>query len=95
MVTGIVSYLKNNPSLEIGLDGTSNPNSSNPQNRAMATRRIESIRLALKNAGISDNRIQVGAFGDPMQSRDRRVEALLRTIPSVDNTGKTASRPNN
>ncbi len=91
MVTGIVSYLKNNPSLEIGLDGTSNPNSSNPQNRAMATRRIEAIRLALKNAGIQDSRIQVGAFGDPMQSRDRRVEVLLRTIPSVDNTGKTAS----
>ncbi|MBN2234086.1 MAG: OmpA family protein [Opitutales bacterium] len=95
MVTGIVNYLKNNPTLEIGLDGNTNPNSSNPQNRSMATRRIEAIRIALKNAGISDNRIQVGAFGDAMQYRDRRVEVLLRTIPVLDNTVKTASHSNN
>jgi outer membrane protein OmpA-like peptidoglycan-associated protein len=94
-VTDIVAYLKANPSLEIGIDGSMNPRGSDPQNQSLANRRVDSIRLALENAGISSQRIRVGAFGNPSLLRDRRVEVLLRTTPSGDRTTSTASYPKN
>ena len=45
----------------------------------MTDRRVESVRLALINAGVPAYRIKVGPFGDPKSRHDHRVEVLFAT----------------
>ncbi len=83
MIQAIANYLKSNPTLEIGIDETLNPNGSETSNKVLTNRRVELISHALKNAGVSSERILVGTYGDSTRLRERRVEVLLRTIPSA------------
>jgi hypothetical protein len=53
-----------NPSVRAAIDGP------NPV-------RVNNVREALIQAGVSPNRIQTGAFGNPQLRGDRRVEVLL------------------
>ena len=68
-VTEIASYMAQNPSLQLGIDGAGNQNLSEP--------RADSVRSALINAGVPASKIQVGAFGDPQLTRDHRVAVML------------------
>jgi hypothetical protein len=43
------------------------------------TATVVTVREALILAGVPSSRVQVGVFGDPQYSRDRRVEMLLKT----------------
>jgi outer membrane protein OmpA-like peptidoglycan-associated protein len=74
VVTDIASYLEKNPSLEIGIDGY-----MDSQNRELSTDRVNAVRSALIGAGVSENRIKVGAFGNAKERRNGRVEVLLQT----------------
>lgn len=78
-IAEIVSYMKKNASLQVGIDGTADPNGSDPVNNSLRDRRIEAIRLALVKAGLSEQNIRIGALGDPKTRRDRRVEVLIKT----------------
>jgi hypothetical protein len=77
IVSDAAAYMARNPSLQVGLDGY-----RDPANPAMSDQRIGAVRNALIGEGVPANKIQVGAFGDPQASQDRRVELLLSTRPS-------------
>jgi outer membrane protein OmpA-like peptidoglycan-associated protein len=72
IVTEIAAYMAQNPSLQAGIDGFRDPN-----NQSLSDRRVGAVREALIVAGVPANKVQVGAFGDPNASRERRVEVLL------------------
>jgi outer membrane protein OmpA-like peptidoglycan-associated protein len=77
-VSEIAEYMKQNPSLKLGIDG-SIPSGSNLSNQDLRDRRVNNVYSALINAGVPYSRIEKGAFGDSQLARDRRVEVLLRT----------------
>jgi len=73
-VAEIADYMKQNPSLNIGLDGH-----MDPENRPLSDRRVAAMRDSLIKAGMPASHIETGAFGSPAQRRAGRVEVLLRT----------------
>jgi len=75
----VAAYLKANPSLQVGIDGSPDRNGTDPRDQALGDRRIEAVRLSLLNAGVPASKIKIGAFGDPRSRRDRRVEVLFAT----------------
>jgi hypothetical protein len=79
MVSDIAAYLKANPSLQVGLDGTPPVNGSDPRNADLDQQRVKAVRDALLAAGVAPSQITSGSFGDPRLRRDRRVEAMLIT----------------
>jgi hypothetical protein len=93
-VADIAAYLKQNPSLQVGIDSSMDPNGSDPRNAELNARRDAAIRKALINAGVPASQIRTGAFGDAQLRRDRRVEVLLVTnssqAPIVETSTKTA-----
>ena len=75
----IAAYLKDNPSLQLGLDGSMDPRGNDPKNQDLSERRVEAVRASLLEAGVPAYKIKVGAFGDAQVRRDRRVEVLFAT----------------
>lgn len=60
----IASYIDQNPSLRVALDGSSERN-------------VLAVRHALIMAGVPASKIQSGAYGDPQLRRDARVAVLV------------------
>jgi outer membrane protein OmpA-like peptidoglycan-associated protein len=79
MVNEIAGYMAHNPSLEIGIDGSTNPSGGAPTNQDLNKRRVAAVHNALINAGVPASKIQAGTFGDPQLRRDGRVEVLITT----------------
>lgn len=75
----VATYMKANPSLEIGIDGSLNARGTNAGDRDLSDRRVKAIRDSLVQAGVSPANVKVGAFGDPALRRDGRVEVLIAT----------------
>ncbi|HXM82960.1 MAG TPA: OmpA family protein [Burkholderiales bacterium] len=71
-VTDVASYLKQNPSYRLGIDGAMD-------NVDLGERRVDSVREALIKAGVPAYKIYTGSFGDPLLRRERRVEVLFST----------------
>jgi hypothetical protein len=79
-VTEIAAYMVNNPSLQLGIDGSTNPRDGDgPAQQNLDQQRAGAIRDALVQAGVPPSRIQIGALSDPQLRRNRQVEVLLRT----------------
>lgn len=88
-VDAIASYLNQNPSAKVGIDGYADPRGTNPYNQALSERRVNAIQAALVKAGVPGHKIQTGAFGEQRLKcgekteecwqRDRRVEVLVST----------------
>jgi outer membrane protein OmpA-like peptidoglycan-associated protein len=78
-VTEIAGYLSQNPSMQIGIDGSMDPRGNDPRDQGLSDRRVGAVREALIQAGVPASRIQTGAFGDSRLARDRRVEVLVKT----------------
>jgi hypothetical protein len=78
-VAEIAGYMKQNPSLQIGIDGSMDPRGNDPRDQALSDRRVGAVRDALIQAGVPASKIQTGAFGDTRLTRDRRVEVLVKT----------------
>jgi len=76
-ITEIAVYMKRNPSLQIGIDASTDSRSMDASNPNLSDRRAKAIREALVEAGVPANRISVGAYGDVELRRDRRVEVLI------------------
>ncbi len=89
----IASYLQENPSLTVGIEGFADPRGTDRYNQALSERRVDAIKNALVKAGVPADRIQTGAFGETRPKcndktegcwqRDRRVEVLIGTNPSA------------
>ena len=78
-VSEIATYMNQNPSLQVGIDGSMDPRGTDPRNQDLSDRRVEAVRSALIQAGVPAHKIQTGAFGDTQLTRDRRVEVLIST----------------
>ena len=78
-ISEIATYMAQNPSLELGIDGSINSASTEPTNQDLSNRRVSAVRDALVQAGVPASRIQTGSFSDPQLRRNRRVDVLLKT----------------
>jgi outer membrane protein OmpA-like peptidoglycan-associated protein len=78
-VADIASYMKQNPSLQVGIDGSMDPRGTDARDQNLSDRRVGAIRDALIQAGVPASKIQTAAFGDSGLSRDGRVEVLVKT----------------
>ncbi len=87
--------MKQNPAVQVGIDGHTDPRGTDAYNQGLSERRVNAISEALVNAGVSSGRIKTGAFGEsrpkcsePTEAcwqSDRRVEVLI-------SNAQTASR---
>ena len=75
-ISEIAAYLGQNPSLNVGLDGSM---SGNGRERDLGDRRTAAVRDALIQAGVPASKIQIGAFGDPDPGHERQVQVLIET----------------
>jgi outer membrane protein OmpA-like peptidoglycan-associated protein len=73
----IAAYMKANPSLNLGLDGSVGKGGTEAPNQNLSDRRTKAIREGLVAAGVPTHKISVGAYGDTTLQRDRRVEVLF------------------
>ena len=88
-VSEISVYMKQNPSVQVGIDGFADPRGTNPHNQGLSERRVNAIRDALVKAGVPGDKIKTGAFGEERLlcaestaacwQSDRRVEVLIST----------------
>ncbi len=78
-VSEIATYMNQNPSLQVGIDGSMDPRGTDPRNQDLSDHRVDAVRTALIQAGVPAYKIQTGAFGDTQLRRDRRVEVLIST----------------
>ena len=70
----VALYIKANPSLKVGIDG-----SREPRNQDLSDQRVKTVRDTLINAGVPKSRIQTGTFSDSKLTHDGRVGILIRT----------------
>jgi len=87
-VAKLNQYMKENPNVEIGLDGHADPRGTHQYNQPLSQRRVDAVKAALLSAGIASDKITTGAFGETQLKcseateecwqRDRRVEVLVR-----------------
>jgi len=73
---GMAAYMKNNPSLQLGIDGYLDPTG---HDHGLGVGRINAVRDALIGAGLAAERIKIGPFGDPKRRQEGRVEVLFKT----------------
>jgi len=83
----IASWIKANPTIEVGLDAHSDQPVPGDDTRALGGRRIEAVRQAFIAAGIEPARIHAGTFGEQRAlctvaaedcwKQNRRVEVLV------------------
>jgi outer membrane protein OmpA-like peptidoglycan-associated protein len=78
-VSAITAYLAENPSLQLGIDGSVDANIVNRPDRDLDERRVNAVRNALMEAGTPASRIETGAFGDPRLRSEGRVQVLFIT----------------
>jgi len=78
-ISDITGYLAENPSVRLGIDGTTDPNVTGSRNEYLSERRVGAVRDALIQAGTPASKIETGTFGDPRRPRDGQVEVLLIT----------------
>jgi outer membrane protein OmpA-like peptidoglycan-associated protein len=79
-VSEVAAYINQNPSLQVGIDGSTAASGTEPRNENLNGRRVETVRAALIAAGVPSYRISTGAFGDTGLTQDRRVEVLISSV---------------
>jgi len=86
----IAAYVRQNPSVRLGIDGSTELlRGTNQYNSGLSQRRIATVRDALIQAGVSADRIETGSFAaqraicsdatERCSQRDGRVEVLVRS----------------
>lgn len=75
----IVEHLRQNPSLDVGIDGTLGAQAVNDDDRILGNQRAAAVRRALMDAGagIASYKIFSGAFSDPDRRRVGQVQILV------------------
>ena len=86
----IAAYARQNPAVRLGIDGSTDLlRGTNQYNAGLSQRRINTVRDALIQAGVSADRIETGTFAmqrancndstERCAQRDGRVEVLVRS----------------
>ncbi|MCC5785285.1 MAG: hypothetical protein JJU33_01135 [Phycisphaerales bacterium] len=75
----IATYMRNNPSLELGLGGPATSGTAARRNQGMTENRVRAVRSGLVDAGVQDNRISNATIANPDHRREGRVAVMLRT----------------
>ncbi|MBF0355278.1 MAG: OmpA family protein [Alphaproteobacteria bacterium] len=82
LIRQIAPHLTKNPPLQTAVDGF-----CDPSNQDLSDQRSKAVYSALVVAGVTPERILIGAFGDPLFDRKNRVEVLSRPNSSRDKQG--------
>jgi outer membrane protein OmpA-like peptidoglycan-associated protein len=69
----IADYVKKNPSLKIGIDGTA----MKANEQALNDKRVQNIKAAMIDAGMSSNKIGLGAMGAEKLRRNGRIAVFF------------------
>lgn len=83
MTAEIASYLRSNPSLQVGIDASTNPRATSPRDIELCSNRAAAVRSALIQSGVPADRISIDSYGDIGLRQDGRVELLLKTDPQA------------
>jgi outer membrane protein OmpA-like peptidoglycan-associated protein len=75
----IAAYMKANPSIQLGIDGSTNPRAMAEYTLNLCDARVKAVRDGLITAGVPAYRISEGMFGDVNLRRNGRVEVLIKT----------------
>ena len=86
-VAGLATFLKQNPGFHVELEGFADPRGSQDYNVKLSTRRVDAVRDALIAAGVPNEQILVGAYGElnlkcgatteACWQQNRRVEVIV------------------
>jgi outer membrane protein OmpA-like peptidoglycan-associated protein len=77
--SSIAGYMRDNPSLDIAIDGSMNNARFNQSDRSLGNQRANFVRTALLQAGVPAYKIQMGAYANPAERQPGRIEVLLKT----------------
>lgn len=83
-VTDVAAYMKQNPSVQVAIDGYSDQRGNNQYNQALSERRVNAIRDALLAAGVPGDKIKTGAFGEQRPLCNQGTEACLQSERRVE-----------
>lgn len=99
-VEQLATYLKQNPSFRVEIEGFADPRGSQAYNIKLSTQRVNAVRDALIAQGVSQDRILIGAYGklnrktegtDEMAwQQDRRVEVIVLPMGAPATTSFSA-----
>ncbi len=78
-ISEIAAYLAENPSLEVGIDGSLDTSDSSQRQRDLSDRRANSVNDALLQAGVPASQIRMGAFADPDRRHQGQIQVLIKT----------------
>lgn len=86
-ISEIATYMRNNPQVQLSLNGNADPRGTSPHNLALSKRRVDNVRAALVAAGVPGDRMTTDAFGETRPKckeateecwqKDRRVEVWV------------------
>ena len=78
-VVEVAAYMKANPSLQLGIDGSTNPRATQRSDIDLCDNRVKAVCDALIAAGVPSTQISEGLFGDVRLRRSGRVEVLIKS----------------
>jgi outer membrane protein OmpA-like peptidoglycan-associated protein len=100
-VERLATYLKQNPAFQVELEGFADPRGSQTYNIKLSTQRVNAVRDALIAAGVSQDRILIGAYGELNRKsaetgevawqQDRRVEVIVLPMGAPTTTSFTTN----
>lgn len=76
-LAAVKAYMDENPSLQIGIDGTLDPLGAEMRDQNLGDLRVGVVREALIEAGVPAYKIRTGALVAEELPQDRRVEILV------------------
>jgi outer membrane protein OmpA-like peptidoglycan-associated protein len=87
-VSDIAAYLQQNQPAKVAIDGYSDPRGTDPYNQRLSERRVNAIRDALVQAGVPNEKIQTGAFGEQRLQCNQSTDACWQ----IDRRGTDSLR---
>lgn len=84
-VLDVAAYLRQNPSLRVGIDVFQDPNYTDKYNQSLGERRVEAVRDALLKAGLPANKIQKGGIGQARFQCNETIDACRRVGVLIKN----------
>lgn len=76
-LAAIKAYIDENPSLQVGIDGSLDPLGTEMRGQNLGDLRVGVVRDALIEAGVPAYKIRTGAFGAEGLTEDQRVGILV------------------
>jgi len=100
-VERLATYLKQNSSFQVELEGFADPRGSQTYNMKLSTKRVNAVRDALIAQGVAQDRILIGSYGklnrksaetgEVAWQQDRRVEVIVLPMGAPITTSFTTN----